>query len=185
MFRANLPFPESTSRRNVPLWQVMPAVNDWCFLALFTEMDVALGGGNYASPRSFTDLASLFAGGLTEAMLGAARGSGRLTEGLKALPPLVTQALSLYSGTRVEVIRHGLNGDLELTLARPSELSTLFANQGDDETEICPASLRWYVRFRNDDPFIFLAAAKDICAEVVEAAPALSMMVSRELTYAY
>ena len=116
-------------------------------------------------------------------MLCTARASGRLAEGLKVLQPDVTQVLANYSGLRVEAVRHGFDGEQEPILARPDELPRLVANQGDDETEICPASLRWYARFRNDDPFIFLAADNDVCAEVVEAAAASSMLVSREFTY--
>lgn len=168
-----------------PLWQVMPAVKGWQFLVLLTEVDIAIGGGRYASPRSFTDLAGLFAGGVTEGMLSAARASGRLAEGRKTLQPNVTQALSIYSGARVEAVRHGFDGVQELLLARPDKLNELLANQGDDETEICPASLRWYARFRNDDALIFLAAEKDICVRVLEASPASSMLVSREFVYAY
>lgn len=185
MFRARLPFHETAFRRKVPLWQVMPAVEGWRLLVLLTEVDVALGGGEYASPRSFSDLAGLFAGEVTEAMLATARASGRLAEGRKVLQPAVTQALSIYSGARVEAVRHGFDGQHELVMARPEELTELVANQGNDETEICPASLRWYARFRNDDPLIFLAAEKDVCAEVLEAAPGLSMLVSREFIYAY
>lgn len=162
----------------------MPAVEGWQFLVLLTEVDVALGGGEYASPRSFTDLAGLFAGEITEAMLGSSRASGRLAEGRKVLQPAVAQTLSIYSGVRVEAVRHGFDGDQELILARPDQLTELVTNQGDDETEICPASLRWYARFRNDDPLIFLAAEKDVCAEVIDAAPASSMLVSREFIYA-
>jgi hypothetical protein len=85
----------------------------------------------------------------------------------------------------VEAVRYGFDGEQEPILARPDELPRLVANEGDDETEICPASLRWYARFRNDDPFIFLAADNNVCTEVVEAAAASSMLLSREFIYAW
>lgn len=182
--RDKLNFPEITTRRRTPLWQVMPNIDGWRFLVVLCEMHVTLDGGQFTSPKTFDELAHLFGQDISEAALSVARSSGRLVEGRKALIGPLIDILATNSGAQVELIRHGFEGNSEVALGIPGNQLKSIQDEGDDETEICPASLQWYARFRNDDPFIFISADRALCAMIEKAAPDTSMLVSRDFIYA-
>lgn len=119
--------------------------------------------------------------------LSEARNLCLLTEGKKWLPAEILKFLTLTGGPECHM-RFGSGKGLRCCAINPESLGVdIVASQGcyEGEFEICDKNGSWYLRFRDDEPVIFLAAEEKVIGELTEKFTNNILQVPSDFLYCY
>jgi hypothetical protein len=117
--------------------------------------------------------------------LKVARGRGQLTEGSHALPGAVRDYLASI-GHGSTFVRGWTFGTSTPKLSTHSvlQLSEVLRESKFEEVEACDSTQVWYLRFRDDDPLVFLAMPRERVSELVRLSPETCLEVEPGFVYA-
>lgn len=163
-------------RRNVMLADLLSPC-DVRWLAILTH--AYLHGTDEAREiQSFSDL-GVFSEG-SENKFHQIRGSGELIEGNKFLTDELSAVLLQNSGKSVWV----RNGEMPMPI-KPSQLAATMRDVDPDfDFEASASSGEWYLRFKDDDALIFIAATEGVAEELMKAGLDHVLSVSSSFAYA-
>jgi hypothetical protein len=184
------PFPEFTSnlppqhRRRITLAELVKPRAGYEWAAILTDAYLSQDGIEKVIGSFNVLTTEIGARNVLEA-LDTARRSGRFTEGRKVLPQATVRSLQRF-GVEPFWIRSLDDSCKEVISAQrmvDNIISTSRAALGD--FALCDTGATWYLRFRDDDPLLFLFAESTLLGEVISEAPENVFEVSRNFIYAY
>lgn len=167
----------AVQKRNVLLADILH-LDKLCWMACLTHGYLRDSGHAERELRSLADTGVL-ADASPSASLLDLLASGRLTEGVKYLPPEVLGTLLGCAGEQLAV-RNGM----DVKMFEPCMLADLLRNADDGfDFEAAGASGLWYLRTKPDDVLIFLAADSSLSRSLVDAAPESMLVVDAEFVF--
>ena len=113
-----------------------------------------------------------------------ARSQGCLSEGERELSNEIQLLLRSVGGKEIYV-RRSMSGTttLDTSAYAIDSLGTIVKEARDDEVELCDSHQFWYLRFRDDDPLIFIAAPSNFIDEVVRRNCQTCLKVGHDFVY--
>jgi len=183
-------FSKATSRRNLRLDQVMPIDDDLVYCAILSELQVKIGDEIYTC-KDFDHFFNLVCLKRDPEALETARFKLQLLESSTALPSKVNSVLVDSSNNSQWVfIRCWEDPNiycwktyLSAYLSSDDLLDVLPHTFG--EFEFFDEANTWYMRARDDDPFLFLAAPAKIVTELETKTGSHIMQLPKSFTYAF
>jgi hypothetical protein len=133
--------------------------------------------------QTFSDLMKMSDMGDPLSALAFARSSGGLIEGRKQLGPSTIHYLA-ETDSIAELRRYRFDGGDERRPGRTVDLLSNLSDSDVEETEMVGAGRSWHVRFRSDEPLIFLAASPVICERVLSMNSDRARLVDSDFVYA-
>lgn len=178
----SMPFQDANwvvRRRTVRLCDIFSSDRvDWLAILVDGYIDIS---GRQFEVRSFDELESLQQK-FDLPSLGDIRGQGLLIEGERALPRGLINCLAECSDGDVRVRTSGT--DAIETMDTDSFTIAMSSDVSDDEIEAVTTNDAWYLRMRNDDALIFIAASHIIAQKIISSYPANVRLVPDEFIYA-
>ena len=109
------------------------------------------------------------------------RTEGRLIEGERAVPMWLIEALCECSGGTVRIRTSGSNIPDSVDLARFA--SIMSSELEEDEIEASSTDGAWYLRMRNDDALMFIAAPPTVARKIKSSSPGNVRSVSGDFMF--
>lgn len=177
-------FSNLSTRRCQPLSSVLPINSGFGYAVILTDAYFSEAGRDIAV-KSFEDLRSVMGADSFMSAIVDARRYGSLTEGKKYLLNDMVDILISASGPAAylridnddEEICHRISAELmksDITAVKPGHVG---------EFELCGERGIWYIRFRDDEPIVFLSAERGLINDLVERFPHNIMGVPPDFTY--
>lgn len=162
----------------------MPTNPDLGFAIAFGDAYFARNGEDLHLSR-FADLCEAVGVADVFAAIRAARTSGRLTEGAHVLPPPVSDFL-ISIGKGPLVLRQWPVGKGTSSCGKHSlqRIAGVLPSEKAEEVEAWDSAENWYLRFRDDDPFIFLALPTISIERLIVLSPDNCRQVEGNFVYA-
>lgn len=113
--------------------------------------------------------------------LGEIRAEGKLIEGERVLPMWLIESLCECSGGTVRIRASGTNIADSIDLIRFA--SIMSSEQCEDEIEASSTDGAWYLRMRNDDALIFIAAPGIIAKKIRSSSSANVRLMSGDFVF--
>lgn len=169
----------AVGQRNVRLCDIFSSDRfDW--LAILSDGYIAIPGRQFEI-RSFDELESLQKKFDLPPLVDM-REQGLLIEGERALPMRLIDLLTECSGGEIRVRTSGSNATVAVDI---DSFTAIMSNEvNDDEIEAVTTNDAWYLRMRNDDALIFIAAPHVIAEKIISFFPANVRHVPGEFIFA-
>lgn len=151
-------------------------------LAILSKAEFRRGGDDFPV-QTFSDLMKI--SGMDDPLraLAFARSSGGLIEGRKQLGPPTIQYLAETDGL-AELTHYRFDGGDEHRSGRALDLLSDLQDGDAEETELVGVERKWRIRFRSDEPLIFLAAPSGVCERVLSMNRERAHEVDSDFVYA-
>jgi hypothetical protein len=182
--------PEPPRGRPASTREVLPAIGGENYCILFTELDLKIGPEKFVKVRSFDQLFALCEMPRSQKSLERIRAEWRLTESTKGFDQAIVDVLATSAaGARWVDIRCWDDVD-EYQWRVPSVefLSAFdllkFLPHPVGEFEVADENATWYLRLRDDDPFVFLAGPPEVVDQLEHRARPFALRVDGDLLYA-
>lgn len=180
----DLHFLPAQSAHRTTLSEVLPIGEGWSYFVVLADAYLSSTECE-AHIKNFRDLQEAI--GCDDALqaLEIARGSGKLTEGRHELPDIVANYLGQYSTGPVGV-RRWRYGETKSTTEKMdvSAINDAWFGSDTEEIEVVDQSGQWYLRIKDVDPLIFLAARTHSLADEIRRCNAYCREVSGSFEYA-
>lgn len=184
-----LPIPAPPRGRSVTTREVLPAFGGENFCVLITELDLMTGPEKFVKASSFDQLFSLCGMPRSQENLEHIRTEWRLTESTKRLNDALVHALTAAtSGARWAHIRCWDDLDEYLWRVDCAEFLGAFdllkyLPHPFGEYEVADENATWYLRLRDDDPFVFLAAPPETLGRLERESRSFALRVDGAFLY--
>lgn len=177
-------FAPCSRRRHQTVSDVMP-INPGLRYAVVLSDAYLHTEGNDRRVSGLADLReALGVASATEA-LQAARARGQLTEGSRGLPWAVREYLMSIGQDRTFVRGWTLGSATPSLCSYPTiQFWEVLRRFNFEEVEACDSSEVWYLRFRDDDPLVFLSMQTDFLRELIQLSPDTCIEVEPGFVYA-
>lgn len=185
-----LSIPEPPLGSPVTTREVLPSIGGENYCVLFTELDLRTRSEEFVKVGSFDQLFALCRLARSQKNLERIRAERRLTESTKCLNEHIVEILvGATSGARWADIRCWDDVD-EYRWRVPcadflSAFDLLkFLPHTVGEFEVADESATWYLRLRDDDPFVFLSAPTEVVDQLEHRARSFALRVDGGFLYA-
>lgn len=164
--------------RKIKLKDILPSNRaEWLAILADGYLDIS---GRHVNIRSFDELETLQRR-LGLPSLDKIRTEGRLIEGERTVPMWLIELLCECSGGSVKIHTSGSNISDSADLAQFA--SIMSSELGEDEIEAISTDGAWYLRMRNDDALIFIAAPPTVALKIKSSSPGNVRSVSGDFMF--
>jgi hypothetical protein len=178
-------FQFGSARRKQPISSVMPTNAGLIYKVVLADAIYCGADGGDTHIHSFNDLSKIFCEKDYGKALQIGRKSGRLIESRRVLPERLISKFQKSADDLVYVRHFGLvNSQENGSIVTRGMLRLELINPRLGEVEICDAESTWYMRFRDDDPLIFVAVSLPLGEDLMREFPDLVLAVDADFVYA-
>jgi hypothetical protein len=185
-----LPIPEPPCGRPTTVGEVLPPIEGGNYCVLLTELDLKTGPEEFVKVGTFDQLFSLCGMPRSQKNLERIRAEWRLTESTKCLGQAIVDTLiAATPGARWAYIRCWDDPDEYLWRVDCAEFLSAFdllkiLPHPYGEYEVTDENATWYLRLRDDDPFIFISGPTEVVDRLEREARPLALRVDAGFLFA-